>query len=361
MKKSLIALAVLAASGAAMAQSSVNLYGIVDAHFGSVKSGAAGALAQTKLDSGGLNTNRFGFRGTEDLGGGLSATFNLEQGFSVDSGNAGDSAKAFNRVAIVGLTGSFGTVNFGRNYTAYDNLRGATNTIGNFNYSTTGDVFKMTGMAGQAGSPSSNNGDYTNTSDNQIYYATPVFSGFSGAIGYGLGENKSTTKGADSILSLHVKYQNGPLLVGFAHQDQDFDVDGGATGKFGAQSGTVAGVAGKYNLLAGSYNFGPAKLSAGYNTKSTKTTSTFKDKEYYLGVDVPLGATTLYFGYASSTGDVDGVKTTKASGYSIVAKYDLSKRTSIYGGLKDVDGKNALTGAKTAEIRQYTVGVRHTF
>jgi len=105
MKKSLIALAVMAAAGAASAQSSVQLYGIVDIWFGSVKDGV-GAQSETKLDAGGVNGNRFGLKGSEDLGGGLKANFQLEQGFNMDDGSAVAST-AFNRQAWVGLSGGF--------------------------------------------------------------------------------------------------------------------------------------------------------------------------------------------------------------------------------------------------------------
>jgi len=365
MKKSLIALAVLAASGAAMAQSSVTVYGLVDVQFGSVKSrnltagvadtSAAAGNSQTVVNSGGLNTNRFGFRGTEDLGGGLKANFNLEQGFSIDSGAASDTSKQFNRQAWVGVSGDFGSTKLGRSTTAYDDLFGLVNHGANTNFAVTSTVFAMTGMTGQAGALSGNNGVYTGTVDNQIYYATPTFGGFSGAIAYAVGENKTASVSSENVLSLHVKYVDGPLVVGFAHQDQDFNTQtAGASSGFGSLSSSTQGREGKYNLLGASYNFGPAKVLFSYNTSSSKIGGSFKDNEYQLGLDIPMGATTVFLGYANAEGKVDGVKTTKADGFMAYARYDLSKRTSLYGGYRTATGKNAATGAKEAEIDQFT-------
>jgi len=127
MKKSLIALAVLAASGAAMAQSSVTLYGIADVWVGNLKASevAANPAGMTMLQSGGVSTSRWGVRGSEDLGGGLKAIFTLEQGFSADDGT---SAGGFNRQAFVGLAGGFGQVTFGNTWTAMDDVMGVSNS-----------------------------------------------------------------------------------------------------------------------------------------------------------------------------------------------------------------------------------------
>ena len=127
MKKSLIALAVLAASGAAMAQSSVTLFGIVDATY-AYGSGSAGNKSQ--LTNSGYNSSRLGFRGVEDLGGGMSASFWLEAGVNNDngsgantstnnqaSGSTGGGGLTFNRRSTVSLNGGFGEVRLGRDYT----------------------------------------------------------------------------------------------------------------------------------------------------------------------------------------------------------------------------------------------------
>lgn len=209
MKKSLIALAVLAAAGAASAQSSVQLYGVADIWAGQAKITANGEelYKQTKVDSGGVNTSRWGLKGAEDLGGGLKATFQLEQGFALDSGKAD---AGFNRVSTVGLSGNFGAVTVGRDWTAYDDLTGlAKNTLG-ANISS-----QATTWVGYNGNP-----------NNTIKFQSNTYSGFSGAVSYSFGEDKKglddngdTLGKATDTLSLNVQYANGPLAVGYAYQN----------------------------------------------------------------------------------------------------------------------------------------------
>ena len=116
MKKSLLALAVLGAfAGAASAQTNVTVYGLVDA--GIQRTDTDNSGARWGLDSGLQSGNRLGFKGSEDLGGGLSAIFTLESGFNLDDGTQAQGGRLFGRQAWVGLNGGFGTVKFGRQYT----------------------------------------------------------------------------------------------------------------------------------------------------------------------------------------------------------------------------------------------------
>src|ERR1700730_16325238 len=118
MKKTLLALAVLGAfAGAASAQTNVTVYGIVDAGV-QYKNDGNPAGKTLSLQSGIQNGSRLGFKGTEDLGGGLSAIFTFENGFNVDDGTLGQGNRLFGRQAWVGLNGGFGTVKLGRQQTA---------------------------------------------------------------------------------------------------------------------------------------------------------------------------------------------------------------------------------------------------
>ena len=348
MKKSLIALAVLAATGDAMAQSSVTLYGRLDASFGQTRTEVTGAnpvasTTQTKIDQSNLNTTFWGLKGTEDLGGGLTANFKLESGFALDTGvgNTG----IFERTATVGFAGGFGAVNLGRQYTAYDALRGATNNVWDSNLSTTGTVWK-TGMA-----------DYTNRISNSVRYDSPTFSGVSGAVAIGLGENKEVAPNVgdstDSI-SLHVKYAAGPLLVGYGYQEEKL-----TTTVVGSQ------VTNKYNLLGASYDFGVAKLTGSYNQAKN---GTLEDKEYQVGVSVPFGKTTVAAGYSHANSTGGGLAEINGKGFTLVGTYDLSKRTSLYAGYKatEVEKNTAaaapiVAGVDTAKDSTFAIGVRHTF
>ena len=346
MKKSLIALAVLAASGAAMAQSSVTLYGRLDASLAQTSKEVTGLNAvakekQTGINTNNLNTTFWGLKGSEDLGGGLRANFGLESAFAMDTGVG--AAGLFDRKAIVGLSGAFGAVDLGRNNTAYDALRAATNNIYDSNFATTADVWN-TGIK-----------DYANRTSNSVTYTSPDFSGFSGQVGYAFGENKNTTTttpaftnvgDATDTVSLHVKYANGPLLVGYGFQQE----------KLAQASALVAQDKIKYNLVGASYDFGMAKLVGSYNQAKNNA---LKDKEFQLGVSVPFGAAAIAAGYSKSKSEGFNANN-QGKGASLVGTYSLSKRTTVYAGYEatKVESRNAAT---TTKATNFATGVRHTF
>ena len=365
MKKTLIALAALGAmAGVAHAQSSVTLYGLVDAYVGQtsteITSTVAGVsrpkLKQNVVNGSGQNNSRWGMRGTEDLGGGMKGLFVLEGGFQPDTGasatvsNQGGSL--FGRQAWVGLSSGFGTVGLGRQYPAYDDLRGATNMIYDSNFATTGTVWG-TGLQ-----------DYQNRSSNSIKYTSPDFAGFSGAISYGLGENKTATTDAESVASIHVKYANGPLLVGFAHQTEK-QVISTANSLFVSLAPATVNSTRKYNMVGASYDFGVAKVTAQYNQAKGQTSATAsnKDKEVNVGVSVPFGAAAIAAGYSRAKADGSGVGNTgsnKGTGVSLLGTYALSKRTNLYTGflVTKVETANAATATKAST---FGLGVKHLF
>ena len=335
MKKSLIALAVLAASGAAFAQSSVTAYGVADVFFGNVN---AGGITRNVLNSGGVADSRFGFKGTEDLGGGLKANFKLEQGFSIDNGasiatgpavnGVTPANQAFSREAYVGFSGGFGEIKLGKMYTAFDDVSGAANS--GFDSALSAASFVMV-TAGKTSAYSANPG-------NSISYASPSFSGFTGAVSYSLGENKTAAVDAGSIVSMNVAYAAGPLTAALALQNEKT---------------TDAVNAVKYTALNATYDLGVAKLLAGYGKESAGVDTT----EYQIGVNVPVSkALTLSAGYARSTlalatGDV------KTSGYGLVGAYSLSKRTLVYGGMHN----STTDGLANSDVIIYAIGVNHAF
>ena len=346
MKKTLIALAALGAmAGVAHAQSSVTLYGVADVFLGqtSSKTTTAGVEvkqpSQTVINSGGLNGSRWGLRGSEDLGGGMKAVFQLESGFDISNG-AGAPGVLFDRQAFVGLSGGFGTVSLGRQYTAYDTLRGATNNVYDSSFAATGGAW-ANGVA-----------DYSNRVNNSISYTSPSFAGFSGQIVAAVGEDKLTGISATKNNSLHIKYANGPLLVGFAHQTENNRI----APVLPATVGTNA-VDRKYNMVAASYDFGVAALQAAYNQAKQGSRD---DKEFQFGVSVPFGAASIALGAARSKSELGGVSTT-GTGFGIAAVYDLSKRTSLYAGLNATKADAAATGTTVTKSSLAAVGVRHRF
>jgi predicted porin len=368
MKKTLVALAALAAT-ASFAQSSVTLFGVADVWVGQAKgafngtagcpSGTLGAItgaaptgacrtgingdpSELRLDSGGLSGSRWGLRGTEDLGGGLKANFVIEAGVNVDNGSNAQGGLIYGRQSYVGLNGGFGDVRLGRQYSAYDELRGATSALGHTSF----DATIIAGSWARTGF------DYTGRVDNMIRYATPNLGGFTVALGYGLGENKNVSNGkAGSILSLHGLYANGPITVGVAHQSEKARATGGANA-----------VKLDHTLIAGGYDFGAFKLSAGFNQSKGKNVvagTTPKDTEYHIGGSIPVGALSLGLQYSNAKTKAAGQTVEKGSTFAAQGIYALSKRTDTYVGLHNTKIKDPNNTVEKSNL--IAVGVRHRF
>jgi predicted porin len=338
MKKSLVAMAVLAASGASFAQSNVTVYGLADIYFASTNNEAKGAsLTKNSIDSGGVNTSRWGLKGSEDLGGGLKANFKLEQGFKLDTGAAGTStgqgtgAQAFDRQSWVGFSGSFGEVQLGKSWSAYDDVSGASDAVFDSALSPMNYVFVSVG--------------YTDRPINGIRYATPEVGGFSGVISYALGENKTATLGASSITSLSLSYGAGPLAVQFGYQSEDTNTT----------SNDVS-----YTRLGASYDLKVAAIKATYGkTTNIGNVSGAEATDWQFGVDYPVStALTLSASYARSTDNTTAGDFTR-DGYGIAAAYTLSKRTFLYGGYES--DKTTKTGVADTKHSVLALGVQHKF
>ncbi|MCB8745689.1 porin [Rhodoferax sp. U2-2l] len=346
MKKSLIALAVLAASGAAMAQSSVTLYGIADVWVGSVKNtnnaasvaagAGAGSIRQAVLESGGVNGSRWGMKGSEDLGGGLKANFDLQAGIKLDDGSGtSTSATAFSRQSWVGLSGGFGSVRLGRTTTPFDDVSGTSNAVFDSALAPAGYVFKSTG--------------YSARQNNMMFYQAPTMGGFSGAISYALGEDKTAATSATDTTSLNLTYGAGPLALQFGYQVQD------------VVNAVPTSADAKFTRLGASYDFGVAKAKVTYgNVDNVGSVNGYDAKEYQLGVDVPLSsALTLSASYASSKDDKATGFEQKRTGYGIGASYTLSKRTFLYGGYESDKATN--NAAADSKHNVFAVGMQHRF
>ena len=204
MKKSLIALAAVAATGAAFAQSSVTLYGVVDTSVAHVKGeeSVSGMLSQ------GNSTSRLGFRGVEDLGNGLKAEFVLEGQVNPDDGTGASKDKGFDftRQSTVGLTSSeFGTVRLGRALTA------SYNAVSRY------DMFGTVGLGSTLAWASAYG--YGNRSNNMISYISPKFAGFGVGIDYGFGEKESNRE--NRYVGIGATYDNGPLSIGVGYDQKN--------------------------------------------------------------------------------------------------------------------------------------------
>jgi predicted porin len=330
MKKTLIALAAVAATGAAMAQSSVTLYGIVDVNLQSSKT--TGGVRLNSMADGGVSGSRFGLKGAEDLGGGLKAIFVLENGFTVDTGANAKAGSIFNRQSYVGLTGGFGEVRLGNTTTAYDDISIAANPLWDSILSPANTVW-------------ANN--YVSRPGNTIYYASPSFAGVTGAASYSLGENKTATTPAKGVTSVNVQYAGGPVAVSLGYQESQM-----------ATLAAASAAAHKDTLLNASYDLGVVKLLGSYNRH--EATDKTKSDQYQFGVDVPVSpALVLSTGYAYSKAKLNGVSGSKDQGFGLGAKYSLSKRTFVYTGINHTEDKTA--AGVTTKTDLYAVGIQHAF
>jgi predicted porin len=342
-KKSLLALAVLSSfAGVASAQSSVTIYGIVDAGITAERGGADGSI--TKLSTGVQQGNRLGFKGTEDLGNGLKANFQLENGFDLDTGATRQSGRLFGRQAYVGLSGNFGAVNLGRQY---DPIFVVMDTIDPFS----------TGLTG-ATSNLMNPGNVR--TDNSITYSTPDLQGFSATLLYGAGE-KAGDSSFGRTIGASVGYANGPVVLMAAYDKVNAAPAAGAT---------AATTDMKLILVGGTYNFGPATLHAGYESDKSDLLAT-DFREAMIGVSAPIGVGTLMASYIDKNDRTSNAKGGKqmAIGYS----HPVSKRTSFYTSYgyinNDTNGENVVGDASSGGSRPaaghnssaLTVGMRHKF
>ena len=370
MKKSLIAIAALAAVGAASAQSSVTLYGLADVYVGQAKTsttdddGVKTVTKSTGFNSGGLQGSRVGVKGVEDLGNGLKAVFNYEMGFNAIDGaltKNGSSGVGFGRRAVVGVQGGFGSVLLGRDYTPLFNLLGASSVDGLSSFETVGaDIYT----------------DRTNG----IHYAGN-FSGVGVQAFAGYNRDKKTVNGTLATdlktqgYGLGVSYANGPFMVGLAAQEFK-DKTGGVQNSKRSEAGVGA-----------SYDFGAAKLFANYvqlrahgDAASDYAIAVgapytgfdkVKSEEANIGVRVPFGAASVMAGYGHNRAKayINGTQVGKAKGndWVVGANYAFSKRTDVYarvGRSDDMKFKGTIEGgfdAGSSKSDNYAIGLRHKF
>lgn len=328
MKKTLIALAALAATSA-FAQSSVTLYGVVDLGYFTEKTTAAATSKTTGLRDG-LSGNRFGMRGTEDLGGGLKANFTLEYGVAPDAA----ATPMNNRISFVGLNGGFGDVKLGQMYSQIHQVQGAFDPNGN-----------ATAQGWLAGATR-----HTVRTANSVVYTTPSMSGFTAAVEMGFGEQAQTgtaTGKKGNLTAIGLNYAAGPLAAKLASE----------TVKEAAAAGSDANGNRSTTSLGASYDLGMAKLMFITSTAKAGSGATAgKADTANFGVSVPMGAVTLNASTSTAKTKLGAADAAKTNGYQLGATYALSKRTTAYGLLGEAKNKAANTKGNS-----FAVGVRHTF
>jgi predicted porin len=367
MKKSLIALAAVAAVSAASAQSSVTVYGVIDAGITRDTGGLNPAASSvTRLDNGIASGSRLGFRGTEDLGGGLKANFVAETGFCADS-NAGapnfcsGGNNFMGREARVGLSGGFGSLDLGRQYTpAFVVLT----TVDPFGTGTAGQVTNLMDSAGGFAAAGANSGNPR--MNNTVKYTTANFGGFSASGAYGFGEVAGNNSAGRNV-GFNATYANGPLYVGLAYHAAK-----GGVPVFPAVQDERKNV-----LIGATYNFGVATAHAMYGTTKNEvaqglvaanTAGSINNgdgRNLMVGVSVPFGSGKFVASYINH--DDKGRNNFDANQFGLGYLYSLSKRTTVYTAYSKISSKNgafytvgnaANNGLGNAA---FNLGVRHTF
>lgn len=368
MKKTLVASALgafSAFSGIAHAQSSVTVYGILDAGFVREQGGSAGSVS--RISSGPVSASRIGFRGAEALGDGWSAIFTLEAGSRIDTGEIDAPGTLFNRQAYVGLSGPYGALTLGRQYTPYYKA-----------LSQVGDPFGA-GYAGSAKNLFPTVGPNTRTS-NTVLYVSPNVGGVAAELAFSLGEQAGSSTAGRQI-GAALSYSAGRLNARLAHNHRNNDITAAAGA---AQVPPVAAAergTGRNTLLAANYDFGPAtgylaySIDKGLNSAllpnnsnpygGTRPTASTDSRDLLVGVSLPLGANTLLASYSRK--DDRTALSQDADQWALGLNHALSKRTSLYasyGKIKNRRGAGYTVGNNTdigSGERAYNLGLRHAF
>lgn len=350
--KKIATLAVLAAAASASyAQSSVTLFGIADA---TVQVGRGSVDNNVGLGSGGLSTSRIGFRGVEDLGGGLKAGFWLEAGYTLNNGRGQESnALAFTRRSTVSLMGdSWGEIRLGRDFTAVYN-----NMVDAFGDNGVGAILETQDLR-----PAIAYGLQTRTSNAVSYFTPKTLGGFFGQLQYYRnGREQSLATNQDQYgngYGVRVGYENGPVSIGVAYGKSDYAV--GTTPTF---TGTVDS---KTLNIGGSYDFGVAKLlfSVGQD-EGDGTGIDAKTRLYSVGTTVPVGAGLIRASWSRADQRDSELRADK---FAIGYVHNLSKRTALYTTFAYVKNKDASTVALNNSVtaagsnsKGLDIGLRHAF
>lgn len=404
MKKTLLAAALIAGfAGVAKAETSVILYGIVDtgvayeeyktrdANGNSLKS------TRTGLKDGGLSGNRWGLKGSEDLGDGLRANFRLESGFNLSNGSSAQGGRLFGRWATVGVSGdSWGSLDFGRQ----DNVasRFFVDAYGTGNWDTGAVQAFGGGVDGLR-------------LDNSVVYVTPSFEGFQAAVGYTFkhdGTQDWKVKGEkdqnSSGWTAGLRYANGPIELAGTYDNIRLGTEGTSSTAFttlpvfdnaGTEIGSVnvpGATTTTYNkfkrassyTVSGAYDFEVVKLSLAFGQSfdgyyfltsdndlgGSGYAKKYDVNSYAVSLSAPVGDGTLAGTYNLAQprklaktdlhvdANGDAIKSKKQHNFGLAYTYPISKRTTVYaigGYTKNVDfsdnGKRTVAG----------VGVRHAF
>ena len=367
MNRSLIAMAALAAAGAASAQSSVTLTGVVDAALQYGAGSGAGSASKTQLGSGGYNSSRIVFRGTEDMGGGMAASFWLEAGLLNDNGSGfatntnnqasgtatapnGTQGLTFNRRSTVSLSGNWGEVRLGRDFVPHFWSLAVFDPYGTSGVGTNQVFISQTARLYPAGI--ANTGPVIRASNSIGYFLPGRLGGVYGQAMLYMGENARTgaaTQHDGEGASVRLGYATGPFNVAVAYGRTEY------------ASGDVRSA-----NIGGEWNFGVAKVMGMYSQDRVATAVPLSGRGGLIGALMPVGAGEIRLSYSYYR--TNAVTTPTSRKVALGYVHHLSKRTALYAtyaNLRNSGSANvALNGAVTAaggSSRGLDIGIRHSF
>jgi predicted porin len=338
MQRKLLAAALFATLPlAASAQSSVVVYGVADLAVAKEDTGAPGGR-RTAVNSGNQSSSRLGFRGTEDLGNGMKALFNIEAGVSMDTGAA--DASFWGRRAVVGLQGNFGTVTVGREYSPIADIAKEADVFGQGFYGSNLNAFGTNRL--------------TRRLSNSVNYKSPVFSGFKVSAAYSAGEQASNAPASADLLGLGVEFNYAGFYAGAGYH----------------QFERVAASDDKEMILGGGYKMGSWDFKLMY-AEADPSGANNEFEQMQAGVAYTMGANKFFFNYQQNELETGA----KGNGWALAYTYSLSKRTNLYASYSTVRnnsranfGMNSsstnITPPATAlgaDPKALVLGVRHQF
>ena len=372
MKKSLIALAALSTiAGSVAAQSSVSVYGRLDAGYKDYSTtSTAGVKTSTQnISNSAFTSSRLGFMGTEDLGGGLKAGFTIEGNLQTSAGTTGSNdATAFNTGRHQFLTLS--SANMG------SLLVGKTDSIVKQVFDGF-DAGYSNNLTGAFDSMTTGSGIVGNRRDQVARYTSPKFSNIDVTAGILKQDSDATTTGAttedNSGYELGLRYAAGPLSLAGAYRSTDSKTNAvtAVAGVVGTTSvAAVAPIAAAaaadttINTMAfgASYNFGPAVGFVQYFDQEDKNNVSGAKTDadaVAVGVRVPMGKATLFASYTDGDVAQSGATKTSVEGMQLGVKYDFSKRT--YGYVAYGEKEEQVTGANKSKAENLAIGIAHHF
>lgn len=357
MKKTIVHIALLGTiSPTALAQSSVTIYGMVDAGIEAERGGAAGNIV--KVSSGIGSASRLGYRAVEDLGGGVAALFVLESGLLVDTGASDVAGQAFNRQAFLGLKSrELGSITLGRQYTLTYNALGQV-----------GDPFGA-GLAGSAKNLFPVAGASLRA-NNSIVYTSSAVNGFTAEALYAVGEVAGNST-AGRQFNLGLNYSKGPLNARLAYNNRNNDTAAVTTNSIGHNTLFVANYDFRIAKLFFAYSADKGMNSAPLNNATAKPYGrvfgpTLEGNDVLLGAQVPVGVAGTVIASWIRKNDKTAANQDAAQ-YAVGYTYALSKRTNAYasyGMMKNRNGAGYTVGNNSeagSGDRATNVGVRHSF